>query len=300
MMKRRLVKLVLLSIINLSLIATVFSDDIRIQRVLNTGKVNLCIAQDKDGLLLIGTEGGGLLCYDGNEIKKVKISEDKNLFQMIPSIFIDSDGIIWVFVQGQGLFSCDKNIGLWKEYKSETGNPSSLTSNKAYWSAGLAIITEDKEGLIWIGTADGLNSYNKKTGKFTQYRHNPDNPNSLSNNSVWAVFVDKEGFVWIGTENGLNSYDKKTNSFSCYRHNSNNINSPRDNFVKTIKEDRKCILWIGTKNGGLCSFNKQTKIFTNYRHDPNNPNSLSYDEISHIMIDRFDNLKSYRELYFWS
>ena len=295
-MQSRLVAVVLLLTFNF--ITSVLADDIKIQRALNTGKANLSIVQDKDGLLWIGTADGGLFCYNGDKIEKVKITENGNPNKIVSSIFIDKEGTIWFFAIAEGLYSYDKRTGLCKVYKPESGNQNSLTSDKAYWSPSL--ITEDERGLIWVGTADGLNSYNKKTGKFTQYRHNPDNPNSLSNNSVWAVFVDKEGFVWIGTENGLNSYDKKTNSFSCYRHNSNNINSPRDNFVKTIKEDRKCILWIGTKNGGLCSFNKQTKIFTNYRHDPNNPNSLSYDEISHIMIDRFDNLKSYRELYFWS
>jgi ligand-binding sensor domain-containing protein len=281
-MKSRLVLLFLFLTLNFSLFFSIFSSDIKIHRVLNTEKVNLCVAQDKDGLLWIGTEGGGLFCYDGNEIKKVKISEDEKLFEMIPSVFIDRDGIIWVFIQGQGLFSCDKNSGLWKRYKSEIGNSNSLTSDKAYWSASLIIITEDKEGLIWIGTADGLNCYDKKTGKFTQYRHVPGNINSLSNNCVSAVFIDKEGLVWIGTENGLNSYNKMTNSFSCYRHDSNNISSPSDNFIKTIKEDKGGNLWIGTKNTGIDKFDKKNGIFTNYRHNPNG--------VSHIMIDRLNNV----------
>ncbi len=281
--------LFLLLLLNFNYIVSIFADDIKIQRILNTDTVNLCIAQDRDGLLWVGTEGKGLLCYDGNEIKKIKIGEDKNSFQMVPSIFVDSKGIIWAFIQDQGLLSYDKNSGLFERYKSETGNSNSLTSNKAYWSAGRLIIAEDREGVIWVGTANGLNSYDKNTKKFTQYKNISDDTNSLSNNNVLAVFVDKKGLVWIGTEDGLNYYDKSTGKFHRYKHDSNNSNSLSNNSANTIKEDSKGFLWIGTKEG-LCSFDKQQKIFTTYKHDTNDLNSLSCDEVNLITVDRFDNL----------
>jgi ligand-binding sensor domain-containing protein/signal transduction histidine kinase/ActR/RegA family two-component response regulator len=265
-----------------------YSANIQIQRVFDTGIFNTCITQDKDGLLWFGTEGEKLCCYDGNGLKKAKILKDETLFPMIWSIFVDKEGAIWFSVQNQGLYSYDKNTGICKRYKSEPGNPNSLTCNGFNWLPNN--ITEDKDGLIWFGTADGLNSFDKKSNKFTQYKNNPDNSNSLSNNSVWSVFVDCDGLIWIGTENGLNSYNKKTGKFRCYKHEPNNSNSLGDNFIRTIAEDKENNLWIGTKNTGIDRFNKKTNTFTNYRHDPNNLNSLSYDEIHHIMIDRFNNL----------
>ena len=285
-MKSKFIMLVLFFISSFA--ASVFADDIRIQQALNTGKANLSIVQDKDGLLWIGTADGGLFCYDGNKVERAKITENGNPNKIISSIFIDKEETIWFFAIAEGLYSYDKNSGLCKQYKSGARNQNSLTSDKAYWSPSL--ITEDERGLIWIGTADGLNSYDKNTGKFTQYRHNPDNPDSLSNNSVWTVFADKDGLVWVGTENGLNRYDKNTGRFYCYKHDPNNLNSLSDNFIYVIKEDKESNLWIGTKNAGIDKFNKKTGTFTNYRHNPQNSNSLSHNEIVHIMVDKFDDL----------
>ncbi len=135
-----------------------------------------------------------------------------------------------------------------------------------------------------------MNSYDKKTDKFTQYKHNPDNPNSLSNNNIWTVFVDKEGLVWIGTEDGFNCYNKSTDKFYCYKHDPNSPNSISDSHIRAITEDSGGDIWIGTKNTGIDKLDRKTKTFTNYRHNPDNSNSLSYNEIHHLMIDQSDNL----------
>jgi len=286
-MKNKFMALVLFLILGYNSIVPLFANNIKIRKINTTRSVNLCMVQDKDGLFWIGTEGGGLFCYDGNEIQRIKINEKEKSFEIVPSVFVDSKGLIWGLVLSQGLFSYDKDTGFWKNYTSEEKNPNSLTSNEINKSSNL--IVEDKDGLIWIGTNEGLNSYDKKTNKFIRYKHSPGNANSLSNNKIWAVFVDKENLVWIGTENGLNCYNKRTNSVSCYKHVSNNINSLSNDHVNIIKEDKNGTLWIGT-DGGLCSFNKQTKNFINCRHNPTDSNSLSFDEVTNIMIDRFNNL----------
>lgn len=287
-MKNRYVLRLLLFLLNFNLITFIFSDDIKFHRVLNTEGYNKSIAQDKDGILWIATEGKGLFSYNGNQIKNIKIDNTKNLGQVITSIFVDRDGLIWFFLQGQGLYCYNKEIDSCKSYKPEEGNLNTLTSNNLSWLPNT--IAEDKEGLIWIGTTDGLNSYNKKTNKFTQYKHNPDDHNSLSNNKVWSVFVDKEGLIWIGTEDGLNYYNKSTGNFYCYKHNSDNPNSLSDSYVRAIVEDNEGNLWIGTKNSGVDKFNKKTGKFTNYKHNPNNKNSLSHNEIRYLMVDRYNNL----------
>jgi ligand-binding sensor domain-containing protein/signal transduction histidine kinase/DNA-binding NarL/FixJ family response regulator len=262
------------------------ADDVKIQRILDTGTFNTCITQDKDGLLWISIWGKGLFCYDGNELKKIKIMTNDDPLPIIWSIFVDKEGIIWFFVLNHGLYSYNKNTGICKSHKSESSN--CLISNNINWMPNN--ITEDKDDLIWFGTTDGLHFFNKKSNKFTQYKHDPNNPNSLSNNSVWTVFADKNDLIWVGTENGLNSYDKKTGKFRCHKNQPSNSNSLSSNQIRAITEDKEGNLWIGTKNVGIDKFNLKNKTFTNYRHSPNNSNSLSCDEIHSIMIDRFDNL----------
>jgi len=288
-MKNKFAVTILLLILNFGFITSIFSDDIKIQRVLNIGEELNCITQDKDELFWITVRGGGLFYYDGRELKKALFAgSSKNPSPIIWSVFVDSGGLIWFLISDYALCSYDKKNGICKEYKPEVGNTNSLTSSKVNWLPNT--ITEDREGLIWIGTADGLNAYDKKTDKFTQYKHILNNPNSLSNNSVWTVFADRKGVIWIGTEDGLDCYDKSSGKFHHYKNDPHNSNSISDNHIRAIAEDKEGNLWIGTKNTGVDKFDKKTSNFTNYRYSPNDKNCLSYNEIHHIMIDKDNNL----------
>ncbi len=51
----------------------------------------------------------------------------------------------------------------------------------------ISAIIADPEGGIWIGTIDsGLIHFDKRTGGFVHYRHDPEGPNSLSSDAVSA------------------------------------------------------------------------------------------------------------------
>ena len=112
-------------------------------------------------------------------------------------------------------------------------------------------ITQDKYGLIWIGTNDGLNRFDGY--EMDVFRNEPGNKNSLPENFVRCLFTDSRGVVWIGTANGLAHYDSRTNSFHSFFPDSTDENSLPGNNISTIKEDAYGILWIGT-NIGLFSF----------------------------------------------
>ena len=63
-------------------------------------------------------------------------------------------------------------------------------------NAGLAIF-QDSRGYLWIGTQDGLNRYDGYGSKI--YKHDPDDPHSISYNSILSMGDDKNGSLWIGT-----------------------------------------------------------------------------------------------------
>ena len=74
-------------------------------------------------------------------------------------------------------------------------------------------IFEDRAGFLWLGTLDGLNRFDPRTEQFLVYRHNSQDPHSLSHNKVNAIWEDRQGTLWIGTENGLNQLDRSRGSF---------------------------------------------------------------------------------------
>jgi len=138
-------------------------------------------------------------------------------------------------------------------------------------------ILQDSQGFMWFGTEDGLNKYDGY--KFTVYKHDPDNPNSLSHNHVWSLHEDELGILWVGTAEGLSKFDLAHETFVHYQHDEKDPNSLSANDVRAIEQDHTGTLWIGTHGGGLNKFDRQTEKFVRYQPDENNPHSLSDNNI---------------------
>lgn len=147
-------------------------------------------------------------------------------------------------------------------------------------NAGLSLL-QDRQGYLWIGTQDGLNRYDGYN--LTQFRHDPENPNSLGHNGIIALFQDKAGILWVGTwGGGLNRYDPNTGQFTRYTPDPANPASLGHPVVTDITQDENGIFWIGTL-GGLERFDPATGLFTHFRHNPSDPASLGSDAISVIV-----------------
>ena len=149
-------------------------------------------------------------------------------------------------------------------------------------------ILQDDEGFMWFATADGLNRYDGY--RFKIFKHDPDDPNSLSDNYVEKIYKDSSGSLWIGTRDGLNLFDRDTNTFKRYQHNPDDPQSLSSSYIMSIFEDRAGMLWIGTLGGGLNRFDRHTQTFTHYRYDMDNAQSLSGDIVYAIVEDHLDNL----------
>lgn len=87
-----------------------------------------------------------------------------------------------------------------------------FTVDKDLSSSMLNKIYQDRDGIIWIATEDGLNRYDG--AKFTVYRNEKSNPHSLLNDYVRTLYEDKQGRLFIGSLNGLQIYDRATASFT--------------------------------------------------------------------------------------
>jgi signal transduction histidine kinase/ligand-binding sensor domain-containing protein/DNA-binding response OmpR family regulator len=76
----------------------------------------------------------------------------------------------------------------------------------------VSAICQDSDGLMWLGTYDGLNSYDGNN--FKKFRNRTDDPHSLLNNVISAVAADQQTNIWVGTHKGLCIYNRQTESFS--------------------------------------------------------------------------------------
>jgi PAS domain S-box-containing protein len=252
--------------------------------------------QDRDGFLWIGTLGQGLIRFDGYE-QKVYKAGGINPFpdSTICALYEDRDGLIWVQTGSSGVVSYDKERDAFTAFTHDPADPRSLSSNEsAIFAPGT--IAESADGLLWIGTQEGLNAFDKRKGGFTRYLHDPADPKSLAGDRVHAVMVDRHDNVWIGMEgSGLDMLDRTSGSFVHYRHDPKDPGSLASDVVYTLLEDRDGIVWAGTDRG-LLKLDRDGRVFSRYTHrsgDPNGPASdtiigLAQDEAGTIWINYLD------------
>ncbi len=134
-------------------------------------------------------------------------------------------------------------------------------------------ILQDKYGYIWIGTNDGLNKYDGY--EIVNYKHNPRDKNTISNNTITKLVEDSRGNLWIGTAKGINLYDRERNIFVK--------DSASSQVIVSITEDASKNLLICTYTEVL-RYNYKTKLFSEYFPEANVINSKYKDFIRDAYI----------------
>jgi tRNA A-37 threonylcarbamoyl transferase component Bud32 len=158
---------------------------------------------------------------------------------------------------------------------------------------------EDSRGNLWVGTGGGLGLLNRRTGRFSVYRHNRKNPNTLSHNIVLTLLedrVDGRRSLWIGTNGGglnrmiLPDRPGQPVQFIKYAHHASDPESLSSNIVMALHRDGRGALWIGTSQAldelPAREFLSDSPAFIHHRFDPSNPRSLSDNYVTDILRDK--------------
>lgn len=145
-------------------------------------------------------------------------------------------------------------------------------------------IYQDRSGIMWIGTENGLNRYNGF--EFTVYKHDPRDPSSLAKDYIWSIAEDRSGRLWVGTDGGgLHRFDPLTGGFERWRHDPADANSLSNDFVRALVEGPDGDLWVGTDGGGLDRFDPDSGTWRHYRHDSGNNATISSDRVRTLYLD---------------
>ncbi len=159
-----------------------------------------------------------------------------------------------------------------------------ILSDKGLSQNTIHCILQDSKGFLWFATEDGLDRYDGY--KFTVYKNNPQDKNSIADNFIWTMYEDRSGNLWIGTNSGgLSKFNRETEKFTNYKFDPANPNSLSNNNVRAIFEDSHGILWIGTEGGGLNEFDRKDDKFIHFTNSPNDPHSLSNNVVLSIFED---------------
>ncbi len=245
----------------------------------------ICIFEDKEGKIWIGTEAG-LFLYDGKTFSEFQIPLPKNWppntyhnSRDVFSIIQDKSGKLW-FATIDGIFIYDgKSFTPFTVSEKVGGFKSSNNHN-------VEKIFEDKEGNIWFGgrAIEGVYRYDgKSVTKLKLQDLYQEGPTPRPNNWAWPQLQDKNGNIWFSNWAGVYRYDGK--SFTTFT----KKEGLSDNMVAIITEDKKGNLWFG--GGGLTRYDG--KSFTSLTANEGLPNlgiwSILEDKTGNLWIGTREN-----------
>ena len=168
------------------------------------------ITRDPDGDLWLGAYGSCLDRYDRKTNHFIHYRHDPGNPNSLTSarvhtLLADREDLLWIGTFDGGLDQFDKKTGRFTHY-IHSDSTNSLSNNS------VNSIYQDHNGDLWIGTSNGLDLLNRKTGRFTAWS----TADGLPNNMIYAVVEDAHQNLWISTNHGLSRFDRKTGRFENF------------------------------------------------------------------------------------
>lgn len=216
-----------------------------------------CFAEDKNGVIWIGTKFNGLFRLQPIPNGAFRMSHyvaDGKPYSLcnndIFSLCTDHSGRLWIATYGGGL--CYLRLDDSKYRFIHSGNL--LTSYPIRRFGRARHITSDGKGSLWVGTSSGLLRFKEKFSdprqiKFHAYTRNPNDATSLSNNDVLQVFFTHSGAMYVCTYGGgfcrVTQHGGDSLTFRPFT----TADGLRSDILFSMQEDKAGNLWIATEGG---------------------------------------------------
>ena len=249
-----------------------------------------CLLQRKNGDILVGTSGHGLLRMT-DKYSAHQIGHELGVLKTIHNMIEDSHQRVWMTTERRGLWCYDnKNI---KRYfddeemrramidvcEDADGNIYVSTTNRGLFridgdtpvhieATGTKYISRlylNKKGQLLLGYDGlGLGIYDPKTGQLT------DNPYysrdvDLSNSKVYSMCEDANGNVWLGLlQKGVYMHPGHTMGFGYLGYKSGPRNLIGTACVTSVKETANYYC-VGTDKDGLYVLDKNFRVTRHFK-----------------------------------
>ncbi|MCM3878396.1 MAG: hypothetical protein NEA02_18505 [Thermoanaerobaculia bacterium] len=190
------------------------------------GVVVVCLLEDHEGSLWIGTDGDGLLRLRDAPIVTYG-KRDGLTKEFVLAVLEDPHGTVWLGTRGGGV------------NRLKDGRMAALTKRDGLPHDSVSALTQARDGALWIGTGGG-GIARLKDGRVRIYKVE----DGLSSNLIRVLLEDRHGALWIGTSGGgLDRLDQgRVTVYST-------ADGLAGDTVVDLCEDRDGALWIGTTTG---------------------------------------------------
>ncbi len=121
-----------------------------------------------------------------------------------------------------------------------------------------------KDGTVWVGTEDGMNSFDGINIQ-SYSKHSGIIPGNALNNVLFDSFTND---LWIATQrNGLGSLSLKDNVLTTFLPDSDDPDSIISNEITHLEQDRDGNIWISTYSRGIEKYDRKSQKFIHYNSE---------------------------------
>jgi ligand-binding sensor domain-containing protein len=248
-----------------------------LRRAFNFYRTNpvVSVLEDKDAVWLGGLSEG-LRKLDLKTHQVTRYLETELGQAWTTALVPGGKGSLWIGTAENGLMQFVPATGAGNRYSTETGFP----SDTIFGPQGILYDAP----VVWVGTANGLVRLDETTGAFRQFKNEPKDLTSLSDDRVVTVMRDRadRNLLWVGTYGGLNRLNISSGKVERFVHDPANPNSLSADHVTYLHDDGKGALWVATYGGGLNRMDLKTRAFKRYR----TTEGLPTENIYGILADR--------------
>lgn len=135
-------------------------------------------------------------------------------------------------------------------------NPS---DEKSLSNNNVLSLFQSKDGIIWIGTRNGLDKLEKENTDFVNIR-NIIGGNGLSDKHVNCFIEENDSLLWVGTAAGLNLLNRNSHEFQVFKNDGQNGNELETDYILALFKDSKGNKWVGTRKNGLYKITERNQI----------------------------------------
>jgi len=166
-----------------------------------TSRAN-AFAEDRDGRLWVGFEGGGLARERDGRFQRFG-QADGVPTSSITALYVDASGGVWFATSQAGL-------GRIVDPSADRLQVRRVAVAEGLGSNNVRTLVEDANGRLYAGTSRGVDRITPETGEVTRYTVSE----GLASQFVTASFRDRGGALWFGTMNGLSRLEPEVDDGS--------------------------------------------------------------------------------------
>ena len=180
----------------------VYRNDPADPRSLQTNSI-YSIAETRDGSFWVGTFGAGLARFDRSKGQFEHFREEPGNLTSIShnsvSIVTEThDGVMWVGTQGGGINRVDR-------FADGTLKFTAIGKREGLGAEAIGTLIEDRNGILWIGTTVGVNSYDPATREVRSF--SASDGMDKSGYFIGSVARGEDGMIYFGGLRGVLAFD---------------------------------------------------------------------------------------------